>query len=162
MEGFRAKRRSESLCRRLAQERARLYSLANSHFPELLAEGSEWASSVGVAVGDIALDARSAGLCVDHMSMQDFISCKVLSFGGGRGRRRVYKAVDGQGRSWALKEFDLTNEQEMRHFFRQIALILKHPNIADVRAVFREGRHNFFIQMPWYAGGDLAHWIEGD
>jgi hypothetical protein len=147
---LRATKRSENICRRLAQERARLYSLANSHFPELLAEGSEWASSVGVASGDLALDVRSIGLYADHMSMQDFTSCDLLSSGGIRGRRRVYKAVDGQGQSWALKEFDLTNKREMRHFFRQTALLtsLKHPNIAHVSAVFREGRHNFFIQMP--------------
>jgi serine/threonine protein kinase len=163
-EELRAKKRNEKLCYKLAEERIRLYSFLNSHFPELLAEGSEWASSVGVAVGDVALDAWSRGLYVDHMNMQDFDSCELLSSGSGQGRRRVYKAVDGQGQSWALTEFDLIDELEMRHFFRQIALIssLKHPNIADVRAVFREGRHNFFIQMPWYAGGDLAQWIQGD
>jgi hypothetical protein len=136
MEGLCVKKRSEQLCHKVAQERARLYSLAYCHFPELLAAGSEWASTVGVSVDSIACGAWFTGLYE----------------GPGLRRRRVYKAMDESGHSLALKEFDLRDEREMRHFFRQVVLIRKtsHANVVHVRAVFREEQHFFILQMPWY------------
>lgn len=73
---------------------------------------------------------------------------------------RVYRAVDGHGRAWALKEFNLYNDAAARALWRHMGVLddLQHPRLARVCAVF-EDRGSAFVQMPWYAGGNVAEWL---
>jgi hypothetical protein len=42
------------------------------------------------------------------------------------GARRLQRARDSDAREWAIKEFSVRSEAEMRHFFRQVKLLEKY------------------------------------
>jgi serine/threonine protein kinase len=73
----------------------------------------------------------------------------------------VWRAQDHNGRSWALKEYSLPCSTHKRKFYAQLRSLqqLQHSHIAEVCAVFEDCQHSVFVQMPWYAGGDLAQWL---
>jgi serine/threonine protein kinase len=73
----------------------------------------------------------------------------------------VWRAQDHNGRSWALKEYSLPCSTHKRKFYAQLRSLqqLQHSHIAAVCAVFEDCQHSVFVQMPWYAGGDLAQWL---
>jgi serine/threonine protein kinase len=73
----------------------------------------------------------------------------------------VWRAQDHNGRSWALKEYSLPCSTHKRKFYAQLLSLqsLQHANIAAVCAVFEDCQHSVFVQMPWYAGGDLSQWL---
>jgi serine/threonine protein kinase len=75
----------------------------------------------------------------------------------------VWRVADATGKQWALKEFNARDSSHIKHFFRQAKLIntLRHPNIAAVHAVFQQLTTNsLYLQMQWYANGDLQQWLE--
>lgn len=136
--------------------RAQLYAIAAREFPELLLPGHPWEKSI--ADDNIWKSVSNAGLFANGRILGDFENVKEIS---SRAGKRIYKADDADGNTYALKAFDLGNEQQQRHFLRQVKLLdtLRHPHLCAVSSVFQESG-KCYLQMPWYFGGDLEAWLK--
>mmetsp|Transcript_30659 Transcript_30659/g.86720 ORF Transcript_30659/g.86720 Transcript_30659/m.86720 type:complete len:1056 (-) Transcript_30659:200-3367(-) len=174
---LRSQAKADRLDLAIMRERARLYTLAWEHFPELLLPGQAggWSRLVGLDASGGLCGLRERGLLAEGRRFSDFEAEPVGAAAGGPGsimaRRRVYKAVyraeAGGSRCmkvWALKEFSLMDDGggASRALWRHFATLdgLQHPKLAAVCAVFEDPvRGSAFLQMPWYPGGDLEAWL---
>jgi hypothetical protein len=66
--------RGLGLSEEIQRERARLFSLADQNFPELLRPGCEWAVTVGVSECTVTCDAGRAGLLAEGRLLDDFVN----------------------------------------------------------------------------------------
>eukprot|EP00953_Heterococcus_sp_UTEX-ZZ885_P034420 17828-Heterococcus_DN1.PRE.2 len=146
------KLRDSGIAKLLMSERARLYTLAREHFPELLASNNPWSIDVGINDSIMTSDAAQRGLLAEGLQCN--------------GIKRVYYAIDACGKQWAVKQFLLHDGRQLKHFFRQISQLdqLKNPQLAAVHAVFEDftidgDNAAVFLQMLWYADGDLSLWL---
>ena len=62
-----------------------------------------------------------------------------------------------------LKKYELAAEGDWKCLVKEVRLLgeLAHsPYIADVQAVFvQQDPHAAYVQLPFYAGGDLLQWL---
>jgi hypothetical protein len=130
------------LDKRVMRERARLYALAQAHFPELLAQGSPWLERIGFCTPVAGLQQlKEQGLWAAGRAMATFVdAAAVRREGEPSAGRRVLRAVDDEGTAWAVKQFDLAEVYEQERFYRHIGILhdLRHPNLAAVAAVFED------------------------
>lgn len=149
-----ANQRANKLSRKIADEKVRLYRVANQFYPELLLAGSPFTKHVGVDSLAVDAVAQAHGLVLDNVTIDNFTVLESIN-------PRVLKVVDASDKLGVLKSFSLGHEQHARHFYRQVALIagLQDPHLAPITGVFREGNHRAWIWMPFFAGGDLAAWM---
>jgi serine/threonine protein kinase len=154
------KLRDGGIAKLLMSERA---SLAREHFPELLASNNPWSTDIGISASIMTSDAAQRGLLAEGRKLSDFVQLESVQCNG---IKRVYRATDASGKQWAVKQFLLQDDRQLKHFFRQISQSdkLKHPQLAAVHAVFEDVSTDgttaaVFLQMPWYSGGDLCSWL---
>ena len=69
----------------------------------------------------------------------------------------ILKAEDSEGRVWALKRIQ-SDSQSMREAERLVKL-RSHPLVVPLQSIFVD-QGVTFLQMPFYANGDLRRWIE--
>jgi serine/threonine protein kinase len=155
--------RDSGIAKLLMTERARLCTLARQHLPELLASSNAWSNDIGISDSIMTNDAAQRGLLAEGRKMSDFVQLKSVQCNG---IKRVYHATDTNGKQWAIKQFVVQDDRQLKHFFRQISQLdkLKHPQLAAVHAVFEDvtidgSTAAVYVQMPWYCGGDLSSWL---
>lgn len=139
---------------RIARERARVYRAAVGMYPELLIGNSELAKQIGIEEGAPDVEARRMGLLLEGMSLKEFADSTAL-----KNDRSVLRVRDAEGLIWVLKRF-ATGADGGKSVFSHLAELARFedPRIVAVTALFNEGP-NIYLQMPYYAGGDLAQWI---
>ena len=69
----------------------------------------------------------------------------------------IVKAEDSDGRMWALKRIQ-SNSQSIREAERLVKLH-SHPLVVPLQSIFLD-QGVTFLQMPFYANGDLRRWVE--
>ena len=142
-----AQRQSES-------SRAEMASLVEKHFPELprINPNLKLGASGLAIMTERSLDMYTPiGFPVEIMPKST--------------PRHVVEAYEFQGQRCVLKTFKLTDATQRRGFVREASLLhaLAHPNVIPLEAAFEEeiARGGFvaYLQMPYYEGGTLLHWL---
>ena len=142
-----AQRQSES-------SRAKMASLVEKHFPELprINPNLKLGASGLAIMTERSLDMYTPiGFPVEIMPKST--------------PRHVVEAYEFQGQRCVLKTFKLTDATQRRGFVREASLLhaLAHPNVIPLEAAFEEeiARGGFvaYLQMPYYEGGTLLHWL---
>lgn len=142
----------------IAEERARLYRIADELYPELLLPGTDFAVQVGIDGHDLDHEAQRCGLVLENTTLDNFQELSALTRD-----RRVLKVADSANKLWVLKRFHLGTTDHSRQFYRQVALLhrLRDPHIMAINGVFQDGS-SAYVQMPYYAGGDLDAWLNAN
>ena len=69
----------------------------------------------------------------------------------------IIKAEDSEGRIWAMKRIQ-SDSQSIREAERLVKL-RSHPLVVPLRSIFVDHEVTF-LQMPFYANGNLRRWVE--
>ena len=156
-----ARRDVQSAQRALHRERTTLAQVAAAHFPELFA--MEPLLKLGTSEG------------VDSKELQRVLVDRQLSHYDNRerisstdGRHEVIKASyigeGGQAELCVLKEYKLGEASEWQALLKEVTLLNQFSQclyIATVDAVFvvHEPSYAAYVQLPYYNGGDMLHWL---
>jgi serine/threonine protein kinase len=94
------------------------------------------------------------------LSLDVFESCVVLFTDS---RHMVYKAFM-DGKAYALKQFVVTQDMDLKQLIREAALLrrMQHPAIVQVLSIFEHITHtssSMLLQMPFFEHGTLDQWI---
>lgn len=115
----------------------------------------------------IADQIESNGLLVDRSISMYSVDPEPLAVAGiGGARNTVVKARFGEDEDVVvLKHFlrAMVDKKAKQQLLREVGVLsrLVHPSIAEIRCVFFDhGDKSAYIEMPYYQGGTLRHWMQ--
>ena len=121
----------------------------SKHFPELALEFPD-ADLLGVCDLD--------GLCKPGISLESFDeTIKTITTG-----RHVVMVTALQGIPCVLKEFTFESDRDKSKFEKEAKRLhsLDHPHIIKISSVVFGSNRKAYIHMPFYAGENMAIWLE--
>ena len=105
---------------------------------------------------ELAIDEelRMWGGLVRHRQLKEYTELEVLH----QGRHAVYRARRTDGVMVVLKQFSSGERDGTKRLLREARALqrLNHPCVAEVTCVFQDRDIFWYMEMPYYAGGDLA------
>jgi len=98
-------------------------------------------------------------LWVPERTLDMFSSRELMPVGS---QHRVYRVVDELGQAFVVKEFTMTPAM-LGVCYREASLLrrMRHPHIVELTAIFEDpSTHALYLQMPFYAQGQLDTWVQ--
>jgi len=163
-----ATRRARSAVQRaeraLHAERIRLAQVAAAHFPELFA--MERLLKLDAAEG---VDSDELRRVLVDRELSHYDDMKLISAKDGRHKvwRASYAGDEAKAELCVLKEYNLSDASEWKALLKEVKLLGQLSEclfIASVDAVFvvYEPSYAAYVQLPYYNGGNMFRWLNGD
>jgi serine/threonine protein kinase len=158
-----ARRDVQCAQRALHVERTRLAQVAAAHFPELFA--MEPLLKLGAAEG---VDSDELRRVLVERELTHYDDRVRISKKDGRHEvwRASYAGDGAKAELCVLKEYKLNDASEWKALLKEVKLLGQLSEcqfIASVDAVFvvYEPSYAAYVQLPYYNGGDMLHWLNG-